>query len=31
MLEAFGNKKTSIDCLREGNTNQSDLPGTVPE
>ena len=28
-LEAFGNKKTAIDRLRKGNTNQSDLPGAV--
>ena len=28
-LAAFGNKKTTIDRLRRGNTNQSDLPGGV--
>ncbi len=28
-LEAFGNKKTAIDRLRKGNTNQSDIPGAV--
>jgi hypothetical protein len=28
-LEAFGNKKTAIDRLRKGNTNQTDLPGAV--
>jgi len=28
-LTAFGNKKTTIDRLRKGNTNQSDLPGGV--
>ena len=28
-LEAFGNKKTTIDRLRKGNTNQSDIPGGV--
>ncbi|MDC8755368.1 lactate dehydrogenase [Erythrobacter sp. sf7] len=28
-LEAFGNKKTALDRLRKGNTNQSDLPGAV--
>ncbi|WP_296722000.1 DNA methyltransferase [Erythrobacter sp.] len=28
-LAAFGNKKTAIDRLRAGNTNQSDVPGGV--
>lgn len=28
-LTAFGNKNTTIDRLRKGNTNQSDLPGGV--
>jgi hypothetical protein len=28
-LTAFGNKKTTIDRLRKGNTNQSDVPGGV--
>ena len=28
-LTAFGNKKTTIDRLRKGNTNQSELPGGV--
>lgn len=28
-LEAFGNKKTAIDRLRKGATNQSDIPGGV--
>lgn len=28
-LEAFGNKATTIQRLRSGNTNQSDLPGGV--
>ena len=28
-LEAFGNKKTAIDRLRKGATNQSDIPGAV--
>lgn len=28
-LIAFGNKKTTIDRLRKGNTNQSDVPGGV--
>jgi len=28
-LEAFGNKPTTIQRLRSGNTNQSDLPGGV--
>jgi len=28
-LEAFGNKKTAIDRLRKGNTNQSDIPDAV--
>lgn len=28
-LTAFGNKSTTIDRLRKGNTNQSDLPGGV--
>jgi hypothetical protein len=28
-LEAFGNKATTIQRLRSGNTNQSDIPGAV--
>lgn len=28
-LVSFGNKKTTIDRLRKGNTNQSDVPGGV--
>src|SRR5690606_4807162 len=28
-LTAFGNKKTTIDRLRKGNTNQSDIAGGV--
>lgn len=28
-LEAFGNKATTLQRLRSGNTNQSDIPGAV--
>ncbi len=28
-LEAFGNKKTTIDRLKKGNTNSSDIPDGV--
>lgn len=28
-LEAFGNKATTLQRLRRGNTNQSDIPGAV--